>query len=207
MSRSKSSQRWLQEHFSDPFVKQAQQTGYRSRAVYKLLEVQDKTKFIRPGMTIIDLGAAPGGWSQYIADIIKGNGRIIALDILPITPLDGVEFLQGDFQENEVLETLLDLIGENKADIVLSDMAPNASGIKSVDQPQAMYLAELALDLAQQTLTKGGDFFVKVFQGEGSDNFLKLLKENFTQVSIKKPSASRSRSREFYILARNYKKS
>lgn len=206
MARSKSSNRWLQEHVTDPYVKLAQQAGYRSRAVYKLLELQEKYNIIRKGMIIVDLGAAPGGWSQYVAEILNKNGRIIALDLLPIDPIPNVELLQGDFQEEVILEKLLNMVGECKVDLVLSDMAPNTSGIDSVDQPKSIYLAELALELAEKSLRPGGSLVIKVFQGQGIDEYIKSVKQLFTQVLQKKPSASRSRSKEFYLLARNFKR-
>lgn len=203
MPTSKSSRRWLREHFNDPYVKQAQQEGFRSRAVYKLLELQERDKLFKPGMTVIDLGAAPGGWSQIVANLVGKNGRVIALDILPMDPVPGVEFLQGDFTEEAVLSELLERIGDTKADWVLSDMAPNLSGIDSVDQPRSMELAELAFDLAQQVLNKQGGLLVKTFQGEGFDAFLVALRRHFKKVIIRKPKASRDRSREVYLLAKN----
>jgi 23S rRNA (uridine2552-2'-O)-methyltransferase len=202
MPASKSSRRWLREHFSDPYVKQAQQEGFRSRAVYKLLELQERDKLFKPGMTIIDLGAAPGGWSQVVANLIGKNGRVIALDILPMEPLPGVEFIQGDFTEEAVLNELLLRIGDAKADWVISDMAPNMSGVDSVDQPRSMELTELAFELAQLVLNKQGGLLVKTFQGEGFDAFLVTLRAYFKKVLIRKPKASRDRSREVYILAR-----
>jgi 23S rRNA (uridine2552-2'-O)-methyltransferase len=203
--RSKSSRRWLDEHFGDAYVKKAQQHGYRSRAAYKLLEIQGKNRFIRPGETVIDLGAAPGGWSQVAAELVGSQGRVIALDILPIDPIVGVECLQGDFTEQAVFDQLLDTLGEQKAGLVLSDMAPNISGIKAVDQPRAMYLAELAVDLAQKVLVSNGDLLIKVFQGEGFDQLLSQIRVLFDKVIIRKPQASRSRSREVYILATGFK--
>lgn len=202
MARSKSSRRWLKEHFSDQYVTRAQQEGYRSRAVYKLLEIQEKDRIIKPGMVVVDLGAAPGGWTQVARDLVGRNGRVIASDILPMDPIEGVDFVEGDFREEVVLEQLLALIGDDKADLVLSDMAPNMSGMDAVDQPRAMYLIELALDLARQVLKPGGDFLVKVFQGEGSEEYLRELRQTFDKVIIRKPKASRPRSREVYILAR-----
>lgn len=199
--RSKSSSRWLGEHFSDAFVKRAQAEGWRSRAVFKLEEIDEKDRLIRPGMTLVDLGAAPGGWSQYAARKLKGRGRVIALDILPMEPLEGVEFLQGDFTEDEPLERLLSVIGDEQADLVMSDMAPNMSGMDAIDQPKGMYLAELALDLAEKVLKPGGGFLVKVFQGEGFDDYLRRLRARFTRVVSRKPRASRARSREVYLLA------
>ena len=205
MARSKSSGRWLQEHFDDEYVKKAQQQGYRSRAVYKLLEIQQKDHILRPGMTVVDLGAAPGGWSQVAADIVGDKGRVIALDILPMSSLGGVEIIEGDFREEAVLQQLLDSLNGRAVDLVMSDMAPNMSGIGGVDQPRAMYLAELTLDLAHKVLRQGGDIVVKVFQGEGFDDYLRSLREVFTKVQSRKPKASRPRSREVYLLARGYK--
>ncbi|HKJ77028.1 MAG TPA: 23S rRNA (uridine(2552)-2'-O)-methyltransferase RlmE [Gammaproteobacteria bacterium] len=203
--RSKSSQRWLQEHFRDPHVRQAQDAGYRSRAVYKLLEIDRKDHLFRKGMTVVDLGAAPGAWSQVAAERVGGEGLVVALDLLEMDPIPGVEILQGDFREEETLQRLLEILGDRKLDLVLSDMAPNISGMRSVDQPRAMHLVELALDLARQVLRPGGDLLVKLFQGEGSEAFLKELRGTFGKVIIRKPGASRDRSREVYVLARNYR--
>ncbi|MFO1420176.1 MAG: 23S rRNA (uridine(2552)-2'-O)-methyltransferase RlmE [Candidatus Competibacteraceae bacterium] len=205
MARSKSSARWLREHFTDEYVKRAQQEGYRSRAVYKLLEIDEKDRLLRPGMTVVDLGAAPGGWSQLAARLVGGQGAVVALDLLPMEPMPGVEFVEGDFREVAVLERLLDVLGGRPVDLVLSDMAPNASGIKAVDQPRGMYLAELALDFSRRCLRPGGDFLVKVFQGEGFDAFLKDLRAAFVSIASRKPRASRARSAEQYLLARNYR--
>jgi 23S rRNA (uridine2552-2'-O)-methyltransferase len=205
MARSKSSHRWLRSHFDDEFVKRARREGFRSRAVYKLDEIQHKDRILKPGMTIVDLGAAPGGWSQYAARVLRGQGRIIAMDILPMEPLDGVEFLQGDFREDEVLEALMVKIDDRAIDLVMSDMAPNISGMEAVDQPRSMYLAELAVDFAAQVLREGGDLLFKAFQGEGFDDLVKLLRSQYRQVRIRKPKASRPRSREVYVLARHYR--
>ena len=205
MARSKSSRRWLQEHFADEYVKRAQREGYRSRAVYKLEEIQKKDRILRPGMTIIDLGAAPGGWSQYATQILQGRGRIIASDILPMDTLPDVEFIQGDFREDEVFAALTAAIDDAPVDLVMSDIAPNISGMEAVDQPRSMYLAELAVDLAKQVLRPGGDLLFKVFQGEGFDALIKDLRQRFTKVVIRKPKASRPRSREVYVLARGFK--
>ena len=205
MARSKSSHRWLRSHFDDEFVKRAQREGFRSRAVYKLDEIQHKDRILKPGMTIVDLGAAPGGWSQYAARVLRGQGRIIAMDILPMEPLDGVEFLQGDFREDEVLDALMEKIEDLAIDLVMSDMAPNISGMEAVDQPRSMYLAELAVDFAAQVLREGGDLLFKAFQGEGFDDLVKLLRGQYRQVRIRKPKASRPRSREVYVLARHYR--
>ena len=205
MSRSKSSSRWLKEHFDDEFVLRAQKEGYRSRAIYKLIEIQQKDHILKPGMTVIDLGAAPGGWSEYAVKQLGDNGRMIALDILPMEPLDGVEIIQGDFREDAVLEQLLDLMGGARADLVISDMAPNISGMEVVDIPRSYYLAELALDLARQVLKPGGGLLVKLFQGEGFDSYQQQLKQSFNRVVMRKPKASRARSREIYALATGYK--
>ena len=205
MARSKSSTRWLREHFTDEYVRRAQAEGYRSRAVYKLLEIQEKDRLLRPGATVVDLGAAPGGWSQLAARLVGPRGVVIALDVLPIEPLAGVECIQGDFREAAVLEGLLNALNGRPVDLVISDMAPNTTGIKAVDQPRGMYLAELALDFARQCLRPGGDFLVKAFQGEGIDPFLGELRAAFAAVLPRKPKASRARSAERYWLARNYR--
>ena len=204
MARSKSSHRWLGEHFSDEYVKKAQQEGYRSRAVYKLKEIQDRDRIIQPAMKIVDLGAAPGGWSQYATELLGRKGRIVASDILPIDPLPFVEFVQGDFREDDVLQAILDLLGNERADLVISDMAPNMSGVDAVDQPRAIHLCELALDMAQRVLKPNGCFLVKLFQGEGSEAYLKDVKQHFKTVRIRKPAASRPRSREVYVLAQGF---
>lgn len=195
----------MQEHFEDEYVKLAQAQGYRSRAVFKLKEIQDKDKFIRPGMNVVDLGAAPGGWSQWVRPMLGKKSKLIALDILPMEPVEGVEFIQGDFREDSVWQTLNAMLEEGKIDVVLSDMAPNMSGNKGVDQPNAMYLCELALDTAKAVLKKGGSFLVKVFQGEGFESFHKDVQNHFEKVVIRKPKASRPRSNEVYILARGFK--
>jgi 23S rRNA (uridine2552-2'-O)-methyltransferase len=195
----------MKEHFDDPYVKKSQQDGYRSRASYKLMEINDKDKLFRPAMRVVDLGAAPGGWSQVAAKLVGDKGTIVASDILEMAPLPGVSFVQGDFTEQEVYEAILAEIGEEKADLVISDMAPNMSGNNSADQPQAMYLVELALDMAAQVLRPGGNFLVKVFQGEGFDEYLKTMRAQFESVITRKPDASRARSREVYLLGRQYK--
>jgi len=205
MARSKSSARWLREHFTDEYVKRAQQDGYRSRAVYKLLEIHEKDRLLRPGLAVVDLGAAPGGWSQLATQLVGSQGRVMALDILPMKPLPSVEFIEGDFRETAVLDQLLAALDGRPVDLVLSDMAPNTSGIKAVDQPSSLYLAELALDFARQCLKPGGDFLVKAFQGEGFDKFFKELRVAFATVAPRKPRASRARSAEQYLLARNYR--
>ena len=195
----------MNEHFDDEYVRRAQQEGYRSRAIYKLIEIQQKDQLLKPDMTVIDLGAAPGGWSEYAVKKLGAKGRMIALDILPMEPIDGVEIIQGDFREDDVLAQLLDLIGESGADLVISDMAPNISGMEVVDIPRSYYLADLALDLAIQVLKPGGGLLVKLFQGEGFDDYQKALKQNFKRVVMRKPKASRARSREIYALATGYK--
>ncbi len=204
MSRSKSSSRWLQEHFNDPYVRQAQEQGYRSRAVFKLLEIQEKDRLLRPGMTVIDLGAAPGSWSQVAAGLVGVKGLVIASDILPMEPLPGVHFVLGDFREEAVFAALLAVLGDRQADLVISDMAPNMSGERSVDQPRAMYLADLALELARRVLRPGGDLLVKTFQGEGVDAYRKEMRQSFRQLLVRKPGASRARSSEVYLLGRGF---
>lgn len=205
MGRSKSSSRWLKEHFSDPFVRRAHVEGMRSRAAYKLEELLERDLVLRPGMVIVDLGAAPGGWCQVAQDWLKGRGRVIALDILPMDELPGVEFIEGDFTDEGVLARLEGVLGETKVDLVLSDMAPNMSGVASVDQARSMLLAELALDFARAHLKKGGGYLVKLFQGEGFDAYLKQLRASFDKVILRKPKASRGRSREIYALATGFK--
>lgn len=202
MGRSKSSHQWLREHFDDPYVKRAQREGFRSRAVFKLEEIQQKDRILRQGITIVDLGAAPGGWSQYAVKQLSGNARIVALDILPMEPLPGVEFIQGDFREQEVLDRLLAATRGTPVDLVMSDMAPNISGMEAVDIPRSMYLAELAVELADRVLGPGGDFLCKAFQGEGFDEVLAGLRSRYDKVLIRKPKASRPRSREVYLLAK-----
>lgn len=204
MAKSKSSRSWLKEHFDDVYVTRAQQEGYRSRASYKLLEIDGKDKLLKPGMVVVDLGAAPGGWTQIAADRVGDKGTVVALDILPMDPVPGAEVLQGDFREDEVLQRLLEALGGQQVDLVMSDMAPNISGMKTVDQPRAMYLVELTLDLARNVLKPGGDMLLKLFQGEGSDEFIRECRKHFRKVIIRKPDASRPRSREVYVLARNY---
>ena len=205
MKRSKSSQRWLHEHFNDFYVKQAQKEGYRSRAVYKLKEVDEKEHLIRPGLTVVDLGAAPGGWTQYVAEKMDGRGSIVALDCLPMDALPDVTFIQGDFTEESVLEALLQVTPKGHVDLILSDMAPNMSGNAAVDIPSAMGLAELAFELCSLLLKPNGTLFMKVFHGEGFDALVKEIRSNFQRVVIKKPQASRPRSRETYLLAKGYK--
>ncbi|TRX74119.1 23S rRNA (uridine(2552)-2'-O)-methyltransferase RlmE [Pseudomonas mangiferae] len=205
MARSKTSPRWLKEHFDDPYVKMAQKDGYRSRASYKLLELQERDRILRPGMTVVDLGSAPGGWSQVTSRLIGDKGRLIASDILPMDSIPDVTFIQGDFTEDAVFEQILAAIGDKPVDLVISDMAPNMSGVKSADQPRAMYLCELALDLAGRVLKPGGDFLIKIFQGEGFDEYHKLVREQYDKVLMRKPQSSRDRSREQYLLARGFR--
>ncbi|MDX9688730.1 23S rRNA (uridine(2552)-2'-O)-methyltransferase RlmE [Halopseudomonas formosensis] len=205
MARSKTSKGWLKEHFDDPYVKKAQKDGYRSRASYKLLEIQEKDRLLRPGMTVVDLGAAPGGWCQVASRLIGEKGRIIASDILPMDGIADVTFIQGDFTEDEVFEQILAAIGGQPVDLVISDMAPNMSGTPAVDQPRAMYLCELALDMAARVLRPGGDFLIKVFHGEGFDDYYRDMRARFDKVLTRKPGASRDRSRETYLLGRGFK--
>ncbi|MFG6668686.1 23S rRNA (uridine(2552)-2'-O)-methyltransferase RlmE [Halomonas sp. HNIBRBA4712] len=204
-SVSKTSASWMKEHFDDQYVKQSWQDGYRSRASYKLLELDEKDRLFRPNMTVIDLGAAPGGWSQVAAEKVGIEGVVIASDILEMDALAGVDFVQGDFTEESVLNAILEKLGNRPVDLVMSDMAPNMSGMAAIDQPQAMYLVELALELARETLPKGGTFLAKVFQGEGFDAYLKELKGSFDRVVTRKPGASRARSREVYFLAQGFR--
>jgi 23S rRNA (uridine2552-2'-O)-methyltransferase len=200
MSRSKSSSRWLQEHHQDEYVLKARAQGYRSRAVFKLAEIQQKDHVLKAGQLVLDLGAAPGGWSEYASTIIGDQGKIIALDLLPLEPIAGVTFLQGDFTEQETLDRLLALIGDRRFDLVLSDMAPNLSGMESVDQPRSIYLAELAFDLAENFLNSAGVFVVKLFQGAGSEELISSFRRRFRSVKLRKPDASRSRSSEIYAI-------
>lgn len=203
MARSKSSQRWLREHFDDPYVRMAQQEGYRSRAVYKLKEIQEKDRLIKSGQTVVDLGAAPGGWTQYAVELLGGTGRVVALDILDMEPVAGVTRLKADFTDEAALAELARVLNGEPVNLVLSDMAPNISGQAAVDQPRAMYLAELALDFATRVLAPGGDYLVKVFQGTGFDAYARACRAVFSRVYTRKPRASRPRSREVYLLARN----
>ncbi|MHC8355888.1 23S rRNA (uridine(2552)-2'-O)-methyltransferase RlmE [Pseudomonas sp. LB3P81] len=205
MARSKTSLGWLKRHVNDPYVKQAQKDGYRSRASYKLLEVQEKYKLIRPGMSVVDLGAAPGGWSQVTSRLIGGQGRLIASDILEMDSIPDVTFIQGDFTQDEVLAEILEAVGNSQVDLVISDMAPNMSGTPEVDMPKAMFLCELALDLAARILKPGGNFVIKVFQGEGFDAYVKDARQKFDKVQMIKPDSSRGSSREQYMLAWGYR--
>lgn len=204
MKRTKSSKRWLQEHFDDVYVKKAQAEGYRSRAVYKLKEVDEKESLLKPGMTVVDLGAAPGGWTQYVSERLQGRGRVIALDILPMDALPDVDFILGDFREDEVLQKLMNLIPERGVDLLLSDMAPNMSGTTAIDIPRAMYLVELAFDFAEKMLKPGGSMLIKIFHGVGFDDLVKQARTSFEKVVIRKPLASRARSKETYLLAKGY---
>jgi len=205
MARSKSSAGWLKEHFDDYYVNKAKQDGYRSRAIYKLQEIDERNKLFRHGMNVIDLGAAPGGWSQWTTHKVGKTGRVFALDILPVEPFAGVTIIQGDFQEDEVFNSLVSALNGEDVDLVMSDMAPNMTGNKGVDIPRSMYLVELSVDLADQVLKKEGDLLMKVFQGEGYDLLLKNLKNKYKKVITQKPKASRPRSKEIYVLARGKK--
>ena len=206
MKRSKTSKAWMQEHLNDAFVKQAQKDGYRARAAYKLIEIDDKDHLIKPGMAVVDLGSAPGSWSQVVAQRLKGQGKIIALDILPMVGIGGVDFIQGDFREDAVLAELEDRLNGQPIDLVISDMAPNISGIDSVDQANATYLTELAVDFSLKWLKPNGNFLVKVFIGSGFEEIVKLMRESFEKVVTRKPKASRDRSSEVYLLGLKRKK-
>jgi 23S rRNA (uridine2552-2'-O)-methyltransferase len=203
--KNSSSKAWLKEHRDDPYVQKAQKEGYRSRACYKLLEIQEKDRLIRPAMSVLDLGSAPGGWSQVAANLVGHKGRVIASDILEMDNLAGVEFIQGDFTEETVFEQITAAIGDQPLDLVISDMAPNMSGMNAVDQPRSMYLVELAVDMARQVLRPGGGFVTKVFQGEGFDELVRDCRGSFAKVLTRKPAASRPRSREVYLVARDFK--
>jgi len=206
MAKKKSSSKaWLKEHREDPYVQQAQREGYRSRACYKLLELQERDRLIKPGMTVLDLGSAPGGWSQVAVALVGHSGRVIASDILPMDTLAGVEFIEGDFTSDEVFRQILDAIGDTPVDLVISDMAPNMSGMSAVDQPRSIYLVELALDMALQVLAPGGVFVSKVFQGEGFDELFRGARDSFAKVLTRKPKASRPRSREVYLVAKDFR--
>lgn len=200
-----SSKAWLKEHRDDPYVQQAQKEGYRSRACYKLKELQDRDRLLRPGMTVVDLGSAPGGWSQVAVEHVGARGRVVASDILPMDSLADVEFIQGDFTEDAVFERILAALDGSAVDVVISDMAPNMSGVNAVDQPRSMYLVELALDLARRVLAPGGSFVAKVFQGEGFDELIREARVSFGTVLTRKPAASRPRSREVYLVAREFR--
>jgi 23S rRNA (uridine2552-2'-O)-methyltransferase len=202
--RTKSSRRWLQEHENDVFVKRARESGYRSRAAFKLEEIQRTDRIIKPGMTIVDLGAAPGGWSQFAVRLLQGRGRIVALDVLPMDAIVGVDFIQGDFSSDAVLQQLVALLGADRPQLVMSDMAPNMSGMADVDHDRSMHLVELALDFARSRLAPGGDLLVKVFQGRHFQPFMLELRRHFRTVKVRKPPASRQRSSELYLLARDF---
>ena len=203
--RTRSSARWLAEHAADPYVKRAHAEGWRSRAAFKLEEIQRSDRLLRPGMTIVDLGAAPGGWSQYAARLLGGRGRVIALDLLPMPALPGVEFLQGDFGEEQTLERLRALLAGSQVDLVMSDMAPNMSGMADVDHDRSMHLVDLAVEFAAATLRPGGDLLIKVFQGREFQPLVARLRRSFESVKLRKPKASRARSAEVYVLARGYR--
>ena len=205
MPRSKSSSTWLQRHVSDPFVKKAQLDGYRSRSAYKLIELNEKDRLIRPGMRIMDLGSAPGGWSQVAGKLVGAKGRVLATDILHMEPIKNVDFIQGDFTDEAVVAQLLEWLGGGKFDLIVSDIAPNITGIDSADQASSMYFLELALDTVRKTLKPGATFVAKMFQGAGSDQYLKELRKSFEKVLIRKPEASRKESREVYIVAKGFK--
>ncbi|MCB1616270.1 MAG: 23S rRNA (uridine(2552)-2'-O)-methyltransferase RlmE [Pseudomonadales bacterium] len=205
MAKSKSSKRWMQEHVNDPYVKRAQIDGYRSRASYKLIEINNKDKLIRPGMLVMDLGSAPGGWSQVAGPWVGDKGRIIATDILPMDALPYTDFIQGDFTEDAVFEQIITALDGKQVDVVLSDMAPNITGISSADQASSMYLVELALDMARQVLKPQGSFVTKVFHGEGYDALLKDVRSSFDKVAVRKPDSSRARSSEVYIVAKGFR--
>jgi 23S rRNA (uridine2552-2'-O)-methyltransferase len=205
LSKSKSSRRWLDRHFNDEFVKRAQREGYRSRAAFKLLEIQEKHHVLKRGMRVVDLGSAPGGWAQVAHNIVGDSGQVVGLDLLPIEPLIDVTFIQGDFRDDEALAQLRAVLAEESVDLVLSDMAPNVSGVKAVDQPRAIYLCELALDFCREMLKPDGTLVVKLFQGEGFEPYLRELRMTFRRVSSRKPKASRSKSREIYLVAQGFK--
>ena len=206
MGKKKSSSRaWLKEHHDDPFVQRAQREGYRSRAVYKLIEINEKDSLIQPGMSVLDLGSAPGGWSQVAGVLVGDRGRVLASDILPMDHLPNVTFIQGDFTEQETYDQLMQALSGRRLDVVISDMSPNMSGLAAVDQPRAMYLVELATDLALRALSPGGAMLTKVFQGEGFEEWFRQIRERFERVITRKPSASRPRSREVYVVATGLK--
>ena len=203
--RSRSSDRWLQEHFADPYVQRAQEAGWRSRAVFKLEEIDRRAHLLKPGAVCLDLGAAPGAWSQYAQQRLGAKGRVVATDLLPMAELGAVEFVQGDFREGEVFERILARLPAHGVDVVLSDMAPNLSGVDVIDQPRAMHLAELALAMAERVLKPGGSALIKVFQGAGFKELLQAARSRFSEVKLVKPLASRSRSAEIYLLAMQYR--
>ena len=196
---------WRERQERDPYVRRARREGWRSRAAFKLEEIDSKVRLLRPGMVCVDLGAAPGGWSQYVCQQLEGKARVIAVDLLPMDTLAGVEIVQGDFTEDATLDEIRKSIADERVDLVMSDMAPNISGNRAVDQPRSMYLAELALDMCREVLAKGGDFVCKLFQGEGIDAFIAETRKQFERVKVMKPKASRPGSREVYLVARNYR--
>jgi 23S rRNA (uridine2552-2'-O)-methyltransferase len=205
MPRSKSSNEWLRRHVNDPFVKQAQVDGYRSRSAYKLIELNDKDRLIKPGMRVMDLGSAPGGWSQVAGKLVGKKGRVLATDILPMDPVMNTDFIQGDFTDEKVVQELLAWLGSEKFDLIISDIAPNITGIDSADQAGSMYFLDLALDTVRKALKPGANFAAKMFQGSGSDDYVKELRKSFEKVVIRKPAASRAQSREVYIVAKGFK--
>jgi 23S rRNA (uridine2552-2'-O)-methyltransferase len=205
MARTKSSSTWMARHVSDPFVKKAQLEGYRSRSAYKLIELNEKDRLIRPGMRIMDLGSAPGGWSQVAGKLVGAKGRVLATDILPMEPIKNVDFIQGDFNDDAVVARLLEWLGDGRFDLIISDIAPNITGIDSADQASSMNFLELALDTVRKTLKPGASFVAKMFQGSGSDQYLKELRTSFDKVLIRKPAASRAESREVFIVAKGFK--
>ena len=205
MPRSKSSSEWLRRHVNDPYVKKAQLEGYRSRSAYKLIELNEKDRLIKPNMFLLDLGSAPGGWSQVASKLIGRNGRVLATDILPMEPIKNVDFIQGDFTEQAVVDELMARLGGEKFDLIISDIAPNITGIDSADQASSMYFLELALDTVRKTLKPGANFVAKMFQGSGSDLYLKELRTSFDKVLTRKPGASRAESREVFIVAKGLK--
>ena len=205
MSKKKPSKEWVQKQNNDPYVKQARESHYRSRAVYKLQEIDQKDELIKPGYCVVDLGSAPGSWSQYAVERVGANGRVVAVDILPMDPINGVLFTQGDFTENDVEAAFLEQVGEQKADLVISDMAPNLTGIRVTDQARSMAMAELVHDFCLKVLKPDGDLLIKLFEGAGTNEFRQLLREHFSKVMTRKPGASRDKSREFYVLARSYR--
>ena len=206
MARTKSSASWLSRHLSDPYVKQAQKDGYRSRSAYKLIELNDKDKLIRPAMRLLDLGSAPGGWSQVAGKLVGDKGRVLATDILPMAALRNVDFIQGDFTDEAIVQRLLEWLGGSKFDLIISDIAPNVTGISSADQASSIHFLELALDTVRKTLKPGATFAAKMFQGSGSDQYVKELRVHFDKVVIRKPEASRKESREVYLVAKGFKK-
>lgn len=205
MVKSKSSKKWLEERARDKYVKKSKQVGFRSRASFKLLEMQEKDRFIEPGMIVVDLGCAPGSWSQVAKNLVGDKGSVFATDILPMAPISGVNFIQGDFTEEAVFDDLIEKVQDEPVDLVISDMAPNITGMIEIDQPESMHLAELALDFARSILGEGAYFLVKVFEGEGISEFKQVLASEFEKVKVRKPKASRSRSREMYLLAENFR--